>query len=251
MAGTMAAINVVSTSATQEKISRNDMVAWVNESLAASLAKVEELATGAAYCQLFEMLFPGSLQLRRVKYESHQEHEYISNFKLLQAAFKKHGVDKEIPIEKLVKARFQDNFEFAQYFKKLFDANYGNYGPLEGYDPTAARDGFSLGSLAGKQPSMLQAPVRAQAVALPPSVAALARKPKLGSGSNVAVSGSAPAPAPVARAPVARPAGVSPPHTRTALQPVSTQQRVLHPHNSASPAEQQVADLLQQVLLPA
>ena len=31
---------------------------------------------------------------------------------------------KVIPVERLVKGRFQDNFEFVQWFKKFFDANY-------------------------------------------------------------------------------------------------------------------------------
>ena len=40
-----------------------------------------------------------------------------------------------IPIEKLVKGRFQDNFEFLQWFKKFFDANYD----MSPYDPISAR----------------------------------------------------------------------------------------------------------------
>lgn len=28
-----------------------------------------------------------------------------------------------VPVDKLVKGRFQDNFEFVQWFKKFFDAN--------------------------------------------------------------------------------------------------------------------------------
>merc|ERR1719369_245131 len=34
------------------------------------------------------MLYPGSLPLKRVKFATNLEHEYIQNFKLLQAAFK-------------------------------------------------------------------------------------------------------------------------------------------------------------------
>lgn len=29
-----------------------------------------------------------------------------------------------IPVERLIKGKFQDNFEFVQWFKKFFDANY-------------------------------------------------------------------------------------------------------------------------------
>lgn len=42
-----------------------------------------------------------------------------------------------IPVEKLVKGRFQDNLDFIQWFKKFFDANYDG----KEYDPVAARQG--------------------------------------------------------------------------------------------------------------
>ena len=37
-------------------------------------------------------------------------------------------------MDKLVKGRFQDNFEFLQWFKKFFDANYDGHP----YDPIGA-----------------------------------------------------------------------------------------------------------------
>ena len=40
-------------------------------------------------------------------------------------------------MDKLVKGKFQDNFEFVQWFKKFFDANYDG----KEYDPVAARQG--------------------------------------------------------------------------------------------------------------
>ena len=43
----------------------------------------------------------------------------------------------------------QDNFEFLQWFKKFFDANYGG----EEYDATAMRGGEEVGSGAGGKPS--------------------------------------------------------------------------------------------------
>ena len=41
----------------------------------------------------------------------------------------------------MVKGRFQDNFEFVQWFKKFFDANYDG----SEYDPVNARGGEPLG----------------------------------------------------------------------------------------------------------
>lgn len=40
------------------------------------------------------MLFPGSVALKKVKFQAKLEHEYIQNFKVLQAGFKRMGVDK-------------------------------------------------------------------------------------------------------------------------------------------------------------
>ena len=46
---------------------RQDMLAWVNGSLQSQIGKIEEMGTGAAYCQLMDILFPGCNQtLKRV-----------------------------------------------------------------------------------------------------------------------------------------------------------------------------------------
>jgi len=142
------AVNVYSTNVTSDNLSRHDMINWINSSLNASFSKIEELCSGAAYCQFMDMLFPGSVQLKKVKFNTKLEHEFIQNFKLLQASFKRMEVEKIIPVDKLVKGRFQDNFEFVQWFKKFFDANFKG----DEYDPTEARGGVSLGGppVAGK-----------------------------------------------------------------------------------------------------
>ncbi|XP_072942920.1 microtubule-associated protein RP/EB family member 1 isoform X1 [Epargyreus clarus] len=136
------AVNVYSTNVTSENLSRHDMLAWVNDCLQSNFAKIEELCTGAAYCQFMDMLFPGSVPMKRIKFKTNLEHEYIQNFKILQAAFKKMAVDKVIPVDKLIKGRFQDNFEFLQWFKKFFDANYDG----REYDAFEARGGLTIGS---------------------------------------------------------------------------------------------------------
>merc|ERR1719479_10480 len=103
------------------------------------------------------MLFPGCVQLKKVKFMTKLEHEYIQNFKVLQASFKKMGVDK------IVKGRFQDNFEFIQWFKKFFDANYQG----GEYDAKGARGNVEVGGQlpmkaasngASRMPARSQAP---------------------------------------------------------------------------------------------
>merc|ERR1719221_856057 len=102
------------------------------------------------------MLFPNCVQLKKVKFRTKLEHEYIQNFKVLQASFKRMQVDKIVPVDRLIKGRFQDNFEFLQWFKKFFDANYQG----GDYDPVSARGGLEpLGGAGGRVPARSRMPM--------------------------------------------------------------------------------------------
>ncbi|XP_071965276.1 microtubule-associated protein RP/EB family member 1-like isoform X2 [Antedon mediterranea] len=131
------AVNVYATNCSSDNLSRQDMLHWINSSLGLLYTKIEQMSSGSAYCQFMDMLFPRTVQMKKVKFSAKLEHEFLSNWKVLQGAFKKNGVDKVIPVERLVKAKFQDNFEFVQWFKKFFDANYQG----QDYDPVEARGG--------------------------------------------------------------------------------------------------------------
>jgi RP/EB family microtubule-associated protein len=61
-------VNVYSTSVTTENTSRHTLLAWVNDCLQSKLTKIEEMSTGAAYCQLTDFLFPTRIQLKKVKW---------------------------------------------------------------------------------------------------------------------------------------------------------------------------------------
>lgn len=67
-----------------------------------------------------DFLFPGSIQLRRVKWNSRLELDWLSNWKLLQTSWKTIGVDKIVPVEKLIKGKFQvGNFFIEVDFAKI------------------------------------------------------------------------------------------------------------------------------------
>uniref|UniRef100_A0A915BE75 Uncharacterized protein n=1 Tax=Parascaris univalens TaxID=6257 RepID=A0A915BE75_PARUN len=138
--GRMSVVNVYATSATTDNMSRHEMLMWVNDCLQSNFGKIEDMHTGAAYCQFTDFLFPGSIQLRRVKWNSNLELDWLSNWKLLQTSWKTLGVDKIVPVERLIKGKFQDNFEFLQWFKKFFDANFDGHE----YNPLDARGGEPL-----------------------------------------------------------------------------------------------------------
>lgn len=165
------AVNVFNTGATSDNLSRHEMLTWINDSLQTNFTKIEQMCSGAAYCQFLDMLFENCVQMKKVKVQAKLEHEFIQNWKLLQTGFKKVGVDKTIPVDKLIKGRFQDNFEFCQWFKKFFDANYAG----QEYDALGARGGVqpiadggakkAVGSTSGRS---MAAPSKARTPAAAP-----------------------------------------------------------------------------------
>jgi len=120
--------------------SRTELLAWLNDLLQINYTKVEQCGTGAAHCQILDSVF-GDVPMSKVKFVSKHEYEYVSNFKVLQNAFDKHKVDKMVPVERLVKCKFQDNLEFLQWMKKYWDTYY----PGGSYDAVGRRGGGALG----------------------------------------------------------------------------------------------------------
>lgn len=118
-------------------VPKSDLLAWVNGTLCLDIKQIEQLGTGAAYCQLVDVMYPGRVALNRVNWRARNEWEFISNFKVLQQAFAKCKIQKYIDIEKLSKGKYQDNLEFIQWLKRYFDLYNKNDPSL--YDAPAAR----------------------------------------------------------------------------------------------------------------
>lgn len=73
-------------------------------SLQSNFTRIEEMASGVAYCQLTDLLFPGKISLKKIKWNSRNEIDWIANWHTLQTAWKDLGVKKvnikwEVPSE--------------------------------------------------------------------------------------------------------------------------------------------------------
>jgi len=114
----------------------------------------------AALCQVYDSIFL-DVPMARVKFNVNAEYAYLENFKILSNTFRKHHVDRPIPIEQLVKCKMQDNLEFLQWSKRYWDQYY----PGGDYDALARRRGAA------------GAPASAPAPAAARSTGAGARRP--------------------------------------------------------------------------
>jgi len=155
-------------------VGRVELLNWLNELLKLDYTKVEQTCTGAAHCQIMDAIYPG-VPLSKVNFNAKHEYEYIQNFKVLQAVFDKHKLDKHIDVAKLVKGKYQDNLEFLQWIKRFFDLNFsgGEYNALERRKQTGAA---ATGSGIGKKAAPAKTSTPAKKVAATPAKTTTAAK---------------------------------------------------------------------------
>lgn len=72
-----------------------------------------------------------------VLFAPRSDYEFVNNYKLLQAAFNKNNVQRHVDVDKLIRAKYQDNLEFCQWLKAFYDQS--GAAPGEGYDAKAVR----------------------------------------------------------------------------------------------------------------
>ncbi|KAL4128869.1 hypothetical protein PRIC2_007849 [Phytophthora ramorum] len=96
-------------------IGRLELLAWLNEFLETDYTKIEHLADGIAYCQIFDALYPGKVNLQQLNFHARTEMEFERNFRVLRRTFHLCDIKKEIPTRKLLQGIFQEHFEFLHW----------------------------------------------------------------------------------------------------------------------------------------
>ena len=77
-------------------LSRGELLLWVNDLLKTNLTKIEQLGTGAIYCQLIDILYPNKLPMTKVNWKAKFDYEFVHNFKILQQTFNNLKILKNI-----------------------------------------------------------------------------------------------------------------------------------------------------------
>lgn len=117
-------------------VGKAELLKWLNDTFKIGYNKVEEVASGAVHCQILDMLFPGKVPLHKVNFNAKHDYDYVKNYKVLQKVFDEQGIKKHVDVEKLIKAKYQDNLEFLQWMKHLWDTKYNG----SDYDAVARRE---------------------------------------------------------------------------------------------------------------
>jgi len=183
-------------------VGRTEILAWINDLLKTNYVKIEETASGAAACQIMDAIYTGKVPLGKVNFTAKAEWEFTNNYKVLQQVFKQCQVDKVIPVDKLVKAKYQDNLEWLQWLKRYFDINTKG----DDYDAVGRRIATKCNYPGDK------------------ASGAVAKKPKPAEDPSPDSDGVE-APAPVAVRPAPAPAPAADPKPDAAPKPIGTRTR--------------------------
>jgi len=117
-------------------VGRKDILDWINTTCMLSYTKVEHTASGAVACQLLDSMYPGVVPMQKVDWSAKNDFDFIKNYKVLQACFNKLKIDKHVEVDRLIRAKYQDNLEFMQWFKRFHELNSNDSGD---YDPIGQR----------------------------------------------------------------------------------------------------------------
>eukprot|EP00744_Colponema_vietnamica_P011444 GILI01016097.1.p1 GENE.GILI01016097.1~~GILI01016097.1.p1 ORF type:complete len:315 (-),score=122.67 GILI01016097.1:267-1124(-) len=175
-------------------VGRNELLSWINSTFRLNLVKIEQVASGAVHCQIMDAIFPGKVPMHKVNWAAKHEYEFVKNFKILQEVFDRCGISKHIDVEKLIKAKYQDNLEFLQWMKRYYDLHCG---ATAEYDAVERRKGAALEFTAGAPASAIARAVSSASVAAAPRSAAASSASASGRPASAAASKSSAAPAPM------------------------------------------------------
>lgn len=136
-------------------VGRGELLRWINELTSLNYTKIEQTANGVLACHVFDALFPGEVRLEKVNFNARQHYEFVHNYKVLQAAFNRLNLKKQIDVEKLIKGKYQDNLEFMQWVKAFFDS-HASEDALQ-YDGRARREAILAKTGATMRPALVAA----------------------------------------------------------------------------------------------
>lgn len=117
------------------QVGRNILLAWVNKCFDLGYQKVEQLHTGAAYCQMLDCLYGASkgFKMKKVNwfFDSKgkaiihlNENKIRDNWDKISKCLSKHSQTRELNRNRVVQGKFQDNLECLQWFKHFFQCKY-------------------------------------------------------------------------------------------------------------------------------
>jgi RP/EB family microtubule-associated protein len=102
---------------------RHEMVDWVNSIVQLDYSHVDDCANGAAFCQILDATYPGSVPLWRVHFGATLQHQMFDNYKVLQECLAKNGIGKDTDVGALSAGRMKGTREVLQWLYAFYTSH--------------------------------------------------------------------------------------------------------------------------------
>eukprot|EP00900_Chrysochromulina_parva_P000691 jgi/Chrpa1/10622/Chrysochromulina_OHIO_Genome00019019-RA len=164
--------------------SKTQLASWATKvcgmSIGKSLPIEKQCSNGAIYCELLEAARPGSINLQKVNKEADAEHKALPNYKLLEAALFKAGIEHPLDLPNLCKANPIAHLDLLQRIYALappatpgsakglrpFDANSANSrGAINSLDASSSKHGGSKRQMLKRSAEEMAGPLEEGAAA--------------------------------------------------------------------------------------
>ncbi|XP_043080712.1 DNA (cytosine-5-)-methyltransferase 3 beta, duplicate b.2 isoform X2 [Puntigrus tetrazona] len=104
-----------------EKRDLSELLDWLNGILQTTFSQVEHTCSGAAFCQIMDIIHPGSVDINKVKVAAKEDVDILDNYNLLQDAFNKAEIKKELELKLLVNGDSLKTLDLLSWFKDFYD----------------------------------------------------------------------------------------------------------------------------------
>lgn len=136
-------------------VSKNDLLKWVNDTIQLDITFIEDLGAGSIYCQLLDAYYKQAVPMAKVNWKAKFEYEFMGNLKLFQQGLERIGCSKKIDLNKLARAKYQDNLEVLQWLKRYLEMTGTRLIP---YDAAARRNSEQFHSHHAQKSSYVNRP---------------------------------------------------------------------------------------------
>eukprot|EP00898_Chlorokybus_atmophyticus_P004977 jgi/Chlat1/5480/Chrsp36S05455 len=97
-------------------LSRNELLAWLNELLQTDYTKLTDLADGVAVCQVLDAVYPEqAVRLDRVNFSAKTSDAKLNNWRLVASALDRQGLSKQLNLAALSQGKLNDLQDILQW----------------------------------------------------------------------------------------------------------------------------------------
>ncbi|KQS70672.1 uncharacterized protein Dere_GG26429 [Drosophila erecta] len=122
-----------------EVVSIRSLLIFLNNTLDCELRGMDDLKTGAVYCQLMHRLYPETIPIQKVRFYTSSTSDFKANFRLLQNSIEKLRVTRYMSEDELIAGH--NHVDFCNWMHKFFKTNDNK----KEYDAKKVRKGSPIG----------------------------------------------------------------------------------------------------------